>query len=88
MSLRVSDGLFYDRPYFGQAGWFKLFHPEKVPSALERYQKEILRVWGVLESVLSEREWLVGDKCTIADLSFIACVQLAHSISGCPKTEV
>ena len=71
MSLRVSDGLFYDRPYFGQAGWFKLFHPEKVPSALERYQKEILRVWGILESVLSEREWLVGDKCTIADLSFI-----------------
>ena len=88
MSLRASDGLFYDRPYFGQAGWFKLFHPEKVPSALERYQKEILRVWGVLESVLSEREWLVGDKCTIADLSFIAYVQLAHSISGCPKTEV
>ncbi|RPD62373.1 glutathione S-transferase C-terminal-like protein [Lentinus tigrinus ALCF2SS1-7] len=58
-------------PYFGQAGWFKLFHPEKVPSAQQRYQKEILRVWGVLDSVLSKREWLVGDKCTIADLSFV-----------------
>ncbi|KAI0754977.1 glutathione S-transferase C-terminal-like protein [Daedaleopsis nitida] len=58
-------------PYFGQAGWFVLFHPEKVPSAVERYQKEILRIWGVLEGVLTTRPWLVGGKCTIADLSFI-----------------
>lgn len=61
------------RPYFGQAGWFILWHPEKLPSAIERYQKEILRVFGVLEGVLSKQEWLVGGKCTIADLSFIAC---------------
>ncbi|EIW59514.1 glutathione S-transferase C-terminal-like protein [Trametes versicolor FP-101664 SS1] len=59
-------------PYFGQAGWFILWHPEKLPSAIERYQKEILRVFGVLEGVLSKQEWLVGGKCTIADLSFIA----------------
>ncbi|KAI0336814.1 glutathione S-transferase C-terminal-like protein [Cubamyces sp. BRFM 1775] len=58
-------------PYFGQAVWFKLYHPEKVPSAVERYQKEILRVFSVLESVLSKQEWLVGGKLTIADLSFI-----------------
>ena len=38
---------------------------------LERYRKEILRVWGVLESVLATRDWLVSDKCTVADLSFI-----------------
>ena len=48
-----------------------LFHPEPAPGARERYQKEILRVWGVLESVLKDHEWLVGGKCTIADLSFI-----------------
>ncbi|KZT11323.1 glutathione S-transferase [Laetiporus sulphureus 93-53] len=58
-------------PYFGQAGWFRLFHPKKIPSAIERYQKEIIRVLGVLESVLSKQEWLVGGKCTIADLSFV-----------------
>jgi glutathione S-transferase len=32
---------------------------EKLPSAQERYQKEILRVFGVLESVLSKQEWFV-----------------------------
>ncbi|PSS32159.1 hypothetical protein PHLCEN_2v2067 [Hermanssonia centrifuga] len=58
-------------PYYGQAAWFIYFHAEKIPSAIERYTNEILRVLGVLESVLSKQEWLVGGKLTIADLSFI-----------------
>ncbi|CCL99910.1 uncharacterized protein FIBRA_01935 [Fibroporia radiculosa] len=58
-------------PYFGQVVTFQLFHSEKIPSAIERYQKEVIRVLGVLESVLSKQEWLVGGKYTIADLSFI-----------------
>ena len=33
------------------------FHPEQVPSAIKRYQDEIHRVFGVLDKVLSEREW-------------------------------
>ncbi len=49
-------------------------HPENLPSVIERYQKEILRVLGVLENVLSKQEWLVGGKCTVADLSFIVYV--------------
>ncbi|EKM48581.1 uncharacterized protein PHACADRAFT_108699, partial [Phanerochaete carnosa HHB-10118-sp] len=58
-------------PYFGQAVWFSVAHPEKVASALERYQKEIKRVLGVLESVLSKQEWLVGGRMTVADISFV-----------------
>ena len=52
------------------------YHSEHIPSAIERYQKEVLRVLGVLDGVLSKREWLVGDKCTIADLSFVSYVHL------------
>ena len=59
------------RPYFGQAFWFMRFHSEKIPSAIERYQKEAVRVFSVLDSVLAKQEWLVGGKPTIADLSFI-----------------
>ncbi|KAH8920381.1 glutathione S-transferase [Atractiella rhizophila] len=58
-------------PYFGQFVWFNVFHPEKIPSAQERYKNEVNRVWSVLEDILSKREWLGGSKCTIADLSFI-----------------
>ena len=61
------------RPYFGQATWFQKFHSEKIPSAIERYDNEVKRVFGVLESVLVKRPsgFLVGDKATIADLAFI-----------------
>ncbi|KAK3303771.1 glutathione S-transferase [Chaetomium strumarium] len=62
-------------PYFGQAGWFRHLHPEKVPSAIDRYDNEIRRVLGVLEKVLAEKptakQWLVGDKMTFADMAFM-----------------
>ncbi|TFK94563.1 glutathione S-transferase [Polyporus arcularius HHB13444] len=58
-------------PYYGQASWFMLFASEKIPSAIVRYQKEIIRILGVLESVLSKQRWLVGEKFSAADVSFI-----------------
>ena len=64
-------------PYFGQCGYFKVVNPSPhFPQVIERYQKEIIRVLGVLEDVLSKKKWLVGDKCTIADISFIPYVKL------------
>jgi len=59
-------------PYFGQISWFKHFHPEKIPSAIERYQKEAIRVISVLDGVLVNQKYLVGNKITIADISFYA----------------
>ena len=53
------------------------FHPDRVQSVIKRYQDETLRVFGVLDGVLAKSEWLVGGKCTIADLSFIPWNRLA-----------
>ncbi|RAH53659.1 glutathione transferase [Aspergillus piperis CBS 112811] len=58
-------------PYFGQCGWFNALHSEKLPSAIDRYVKEVHRVLGVLNTVLEDKTWLVGDKCTFADLAFL-----------------
>ena len=58
-------------PYFGQAAWFGNFHPEKLPSAHERYINEIERVNSVLDGHLQKHTYLVGDKCTYADLVFV-----------------
>ena len=65
-------------PYYGQACWFKKFHPEEVPSAIERYVKGVNRVAGFLEGVLrkkmeegEEEPWLVGTRVTFADLAFL-----------------
>jgi glutathione S-transferase len=54
---------------------------EKLPSALERYEKEVIRVFGVLETLLSDKEWLVGNKFTIVDLSFYPWDNFAVSLS-------
>ena len=62
------------RPYYGQGFWFLYYHPEKLLSAQSRYQAEVRRVLGVLETVLSKREWLVGGRMTIADLIYVPCV--------------
>jgi len=58
-------------PYFGQAAWFNKYHPEKLPSAYERYLKEIERVTGVLDGWLHNHKFLVGDKLTYVDLAFV-----------------
>jgi len=58
-------------PYYGQAAWFKRFHSESLPSAKTRYLNEVKRVVGVLDKYLEGKEWLVGNKCTYADLVFV-----------------
>lgn len=58
-------------PYFGQAVWFARFHPEKVPSAQERYINEIRRVSGVLNRFLTDKQYLVGGNFSYVDLAFI-----------------
>lgn len=62
-------------PYYGQCGWFQHLHPEKYPSAIERYANEIKRVISVIEGVLAakpaDQQWLVGKKMTFADMAFV-----------------
>jgi glutathione S-transferase len=74
-------------PYYGQMSWFKKFHPEPVPSAIERYIKEIHRVTGVLESQLANQmqehaggdgPWLVGNKISYVDIAFLPWQRLAE----------
>jgi glutathione S-transferase len=58
-------------PYFGQAVWFTLYHPEKLPSAVDRYVNEIRRVSRVIDRVLQDKEFLVGGKFSYADAAFV-----------------
>ncbi|KAI9786523.1 MAG: glutathione S- transferase, nitrogen catabolite repression regulator [Peltula sp. TS41687] len=60
-------------PYFGQKAWFSNYHSEKIASAEERYANEIRRVLGVIDAHLKKHgtPYLVGDKCTFADLAWV-----------------
>jgi GSH-dependent disulfide-bond oxidoreductase len=55
-------------PMFGQLNHFKKFAPEKIPYAINRYEKETLRIYGVLDKQLEEQEFLGGDY-SIADIA-------------------
>lgn len=57
--------------YYGQAVWFKRYHAERVDSAVQRYVNEIKRVSKVLDKWLEDKEWLVGDRMSYADLAFV-----------------
>ncbi|ETS77987.1 hypothetical protein PFICI_10049 [Pestalotiopsis fici W106-1] len=69
-------------PYYGQAIWFARFHPEKISSAIDRYVNEVVRVIGVLDDALNRggTGWLVGDKCTYADLAFVTWAHLGYGL--------
>lgn len=48
-------------PYYGQAVWFYK-QTEDIPTAKNRYIEQIVRVFGVLDGILKDREYLVGGK--------------------------
>ena len=55
-------------PMAGQNGHFNVYAPEKLPYAIERYQKETNRLYGVLDRQLAGREYLAGSY-SIADMA-------------------
>jgi GST-like protein len=55
-------------PMQGQANVFFRYAPEKIPFAIERYQKETRRLYEVLDRRLGEAEYLAGDY-SIADIA-------------------
>ncbi|KAI0903460.1 glutathione S-transferase [Ustulina deusta] len=79
-------------PYYGQVSWFNHLHPEKIPSAIERYANEVRRILGVLETVLSKKpadvQWLVGDKMTFADMAFMPWNSRLSEVLSLPWDEV
>ena len=69
-------------PMQGQANVFFRYAPEKIPFAIERYQKETRRLYEVLDRRLGEAEYLGGDY-SIADIATWPWVSL-HDWAGVP----
>lgn len=55
-------------PMFGQLNHFKKFAPEKIEYAIARYEKETLRLYGVLDQQLANNQFICGDY-SIADIA-------------------
>ena len=55
-------------PMAGQNHHFSAYAPEKIPYAIERYQKETNRLYGVLDRQLEGRDFIAGEY-SIADMA-------------------
>ena len=56
-------------PYSGQSVHFKHFAPEKLPFAVNRYEREVERHYAVLDARLAKGRYMLGDTYTIVDMA-------------------
>jgi glutathione S-transferase len=69
-------------PMMGQANVFFRYAEEKIPYAIERYQREVRRLFEVYDRRLAEHEFLAGDY-SIADMATWPWIA-SHDWSGVP----
>lgn len=63
-------------PMAGQNGHFLLYAPEKLPYAIERYAKEVDRLYGVLDAQLGRTQaFVAGREYSIADMAIFSWVR-------------
>jgi len=56
-------------PMLGQNHHFRLYAPETVPYAIDRYTNEALRLYRVLDKQLESHRYVSGNEYTIADIA-------------------
>jgi GST-like protein len=56
-------------PMLGQAHHFRVYAPEKIAYAIERYTNEARRLYAVLNRQIARQRYVAGDAYTIADIA-------------------
>ena len=62
-------------PMLGQHGHFKLYAPERIAYATDRYRNEALRLYGVLDRQLAQSAHVAGADYSIADMACFPWIQ-------------
>jgi GST-like protein len=56
-------------PMFGQTHHFRIYAPEKVEYAINRYTNETRRLYGVMDKELAKKRFIAGKDYSIADMA-------------------
>jgi len=56
-------------PMLGQAHHFRIYAPQKIPYAIERYTNEAKRLYGVMNRQLAKNKYIAGAEYSIADIA-------------------
>lgn len=69
-------------PMLGQHGHFRLYATEKIPYAIDRYERETRRLYGVLDTQLAKTgAFVAGDDYGIADIAIFPWI-MTHKAQG------
>jgi GST-like protein len=69
-------------PMLGQHGHFRLYASEKSPYAIDRYERETRRLYGVLDAQLGRTgAFVAGDSYSIADIAIFPWI-MTHKAQG------
>ena len=61
--------MLFRSPYSGQAVHFKHFAPEPKDYAVNRYDFEAQRHWGLIDAQLAKHSYMLGDTYTLVDMA-------------------
>src|SRR6266581_4757374 len=75
----VSSGV---GPYFGQSVHFRVYAPEKISYATNRYAFEAQRHFKILDARLAKQKYMLGDTYTIVDMNVWGWARLMPNILG------
>jgi len=67
-------------PMFGQAHHFRMYAPEKIDYAINRYTNEARRLYGVMDRRLGEADYFAGEY-SIADMAIFPWTR-SHANQG------
>ena len=56
-------------PMLGQAHHFRIYAPQKIDYAIERYTNEAKRLYGVMDRQIARHRYIAGDEYSIADIA-------------------
>jgi GSH-dependent disulfide-bond oxidoreductase len=56
-------------PMLGQAHHFRIYAPEKLPYAIDRYTNEAKRLYGVMDKRLAKSKYIAGAEYSVADIA-------------------
>jgi GSH-dependent disulfide-bond oxidoreductase len=56
-------------PMLGQAHHFRIYAPEKIEYAVNRYTNEAKRLYGVMDKQLANQKFIAGNQYSIADIA-------------------
>lgn len=69
-------------PYSGQFVHFKAYAPEKIAYAINRYEFEANRHWGIVDAHLARNKYMLGDAYSVVDMALWGWARLTPFVLG------